>query len=162
MNPQEILDRYRDLVAVNSERIAQELSAQLRKKTLPEQRQHFANVASSGFFFLYRDPVVHPDKVLECVVSPAGDAITSVYIGNHAMVSDMGTLIGAREALQRAISEKIGLSIEAIGVDDPGRGRALGLKELSTAQLIDLLAEQMGASVMTTSSVGMDAALAGA
>lgn len=152
MNPQETLDIYRHLVAVNSEKIALELSQKLRASTMEEQRQCFGGDFYTGFFWLFRHDS-HPDKVMETVVSPEGDAITSIYISN-SFSSSIGSLMGVRKALIRAISEKVGLSVEAMGIDDQARGRSLNLAELSTAQLVDLLADQLKSSVLTTSSIG--------
>lgn len=154
MTPQETLDAHRSLVAVNSEKIALELSAKLRARTIDEQRLCFGGDYKSGFFWLFRDDS-HPDKVMETVVSPLGDAITSVYV-NCSFNGSIGNLMNARHSLIAAIAEKVGLSVEAMGVEDRGRGRSLNLAELSTGQLIDLLADQMGASLMTTASVGGD------
>jgi hypothetical protein len=156
MTPEQVLDKYRGIVAVNSERIALELSQHLRKLTQEQQRAIFGGHHHYGFFWLFRHDS-HPDKVMECVVSTAGDAITSVYV-NHNANENIGTLLAARAELINAISDKIGLSVEAIGIDDPGRGRTVGLNELCTGQLIDILTERMGASVAVTSSIGGDLA----
>lgn len=158
MTPEHAIDAYRDLVAVNSQRIALELSQSLRSLSTEQQRNHFGGSMRFGFTWLYRDDAKHPDKVMETVASPTGDAITSVYI-NHRCLNSLGTLAQARENLINALAQKVGLSYEAIGVEDPGRGRALGLAELSTGQLVDMLSEQMGASVMTTGSVGGDSSV---
>lgn len=158
MTPDQALSKYRDIVAVNSERIALELSQHLRKETQEAQRAVFGGHYNFGFFWLYRHDS-HPDKVMECVVSPQGDAITSVY-KNHSAFASIGELLRARTELIAAIAEKVGLSAEAMGISDPGRGRELSLSELSTCQLIDLLSERMGSSVMVTNSVGGDAELA--
>jgi hypothetical protein len=147
------LQQFADVVVVNSERIAHELSLAFRDKTSKQsQRDAFAGNADTGWFYLVRRDDMHTDSVMETVMSPDhGDAITSVY-KNHPIFSDKSELLRARDRLIRAISEKVGLSREAIGVDDEGRGRALLLKELSTGQLIDLLAERMGHTVLTTDS----------
>lgn len=158
--PQETLERVRDMVVVNSQRASLELSQSLRRMPVEHQRQHFGGDYKTGFFWLYRDDELHPDKVLECVVSPMEDAITSVYL-NHRINQNMGEVMRHREMLIRAISQKVGLSVEAIGVEDPARGRSMRLAELSTGQLIDLLAESEGASVTSvaaTNSHGGDLA----
>jgi len=159
MNPEQVLEKYRDLVAVNSERIALELSLNLRKESIEAQRAAFGGSRELGFFYLYRHDA-HNDKVLESVLAMTGDAITSVYV-NHRANASIGSLMAARSELMRAISEKIGLSIEAIGIEDPGRGRQVALSELATGQLIDILAERMGTSVAVTGSFGGDAVLQG-
>jgi hypothetical protein len=160
VNPQETLERYRNVVVVNSPRVNLELSQHLRKLPVDMQRARFGGRYGVGFFWLFSHSEVHPDKVMECVVSTAGDAISSTYLV-HPMFASLGELLTARENLIKALTEKIGLSIESIGIDDPGRGRALSLPELSTGQLIDILAERMGSSIASTSSMGGDLDLVG-
>ena len=53
-----------------------------------------------------------------------------------------------------AVAERVGLSVESAGVNDEGRGRMLGLAELSTGQLVDLLAERMGSSIVVPNNRG--------
>lgn len=155
MSPQETLDRFRNIVVVNAQRTALEISQHLRRLPLNEQRQHFGGDYGSGYLYLYRHDS-HPDKVMETVVSPQGEAITSIYI-NSPELATIGEVIKMRQALIRAIAERVGLSAGLIGVEDEGRGRQLGLAELSTGQLIDVLGDRMGSSVMVSSSIGGDA-----
>lgn len=153
MTPQEVLDKYRHIVVVNGRQVALELSHQLNRLSRQQQRAHFGGDHRSGFFYLFHHEI-HLDKVLETVVSPKGDAVTSVYLADP-IFNSMGELMAARVELCNAIALQQGLSLEAVGVDDPGgRGRLLGLEELGTGQLIDLLAGQMGAVVPTTSNIG--------
>jgi hypothetical protein len=143
-----ILSRMRDLVVYNSEHHALALSLKLEKLPVNERRKWFGGSHPTGWLYLFRDPEF-PDIVLETVQSQfGGDAITSTYIGNHSSLANVGTLISAREDLIRAIAQEIGLSIPAIGIPDPVRGRDLSLKELSTGQLIDLLAERNGVGLI--------------
>lgn len=151
--PEATLAKFRDIVVVNSTEISLALSQQLRKQ--PDQRAHFGGNQKWGFIYLFRSDKVHPGNVLECVVSPAGDAITSVY-REHSAFASLGDLTRAREELIRALAQRVGISVEGMGIDDAGRGRTLSGAELSTGQLIDLLAEQAGASVAVTNSHGAD------
>lgn len=160
MTPDQVLDMHRDIAAVNSNQIALGLSQILRGKTIAEQRECFGGSYAYGFTWLFRDDAKYPGKVMETVSSPQGDAITSVYM-NHRCLASVGELARSRELLIKAVAEKVGLSVESVGVDDAGRGRTLGLAELATAQLIDLLADRMGHTVITTGSVGGNAEIAG-
>ena len=90
---------------------------------------------------------------METVVSPKGDAITSVYM-NHSIFASLGDLQRARTDLIAAVADRVGLSVESAGVNDEGRGRMLGLAELSTGQLVDLLAERMGSSIVVPNNRG--------
>lgn len=153
MTPDQVLEKHRSIVAVNSEAIALGLSKSLNSKKDREKRQFFGGNHTYGFTWLYRDEAKYPDKVMETVVSPQGDAITSVYI-SHSCLTDLGELSRSRELLIKAVAEKVGLSVPAVGIDDTCRGRVLGLAELATAQLIDLLADKMGKSIVVASNIG--------
>lgn len=153
MTPEQVFDKYRHLVVVNSERIALELSEQMRKLPQDDPSLVKGGTRSSGFAWLFNHPM-HPDKVLESVVSPFDKSVvTSIYMG-HPMFGSIGEWVKARQEIIGAISEKVGLSIESIGVDDEARGESLSLIELSTGQLLDLLAEQFRSSVLVSNSFG--------
>lgn len=154
MNADQVLDKYRTVVVANSDRIVHELSHEFRKRPEPVQRTHFGGSYKTGFTWLIRSESQHIDKAVETVVSPMGDAITSLYIGNHPAFASLGTLMAAREELIAAVADRVGLSVDAVGVEDAGRGRRLGLSELSTGQLIDLLAQRMGSSIVVPNSRG--------
>lgn len=150
------LEAYRDVVVVNGERLTLEMNLDFGKKRKEEQRQYFGGDRTVGWFYLYNSAKLHPDTVMECVMSEAGDSITSLY-KRHPIFASQGSLMTARNALMFALSEKIGLSIEAIGIEDEARGRTLGLSELSTGQLIDMLAERSGVVIAAkTDSYGND------
>lgn len=147
---QEVLDQYRDIVVVNASHIILEISLDLKARSLQEQRASFAGSYATGFFYLHRIDKF-PDTVFECIMSPVGDAISSIY-KNHRIFSEPAELMRARDHLCRCIAEKVGLSVEGVGIEDKARGRTLGLNELSTGQLVDMLAERMGQSVLVTNS----------
>lgn len=153
MTPDQVLEKHRSLVAVNSETITLGLTKLLNAKSEHEKRKFFGGSHTYGFTWLFRDDSKYPGKVMETVVSPQGGAITSVYI-NHSSVVSLGELANSREQLIKAVAEKVGLSVGAVGVDDTCRGRVLGLAELATAQLIDLLADKMGKSIAVASNIG--------
>lgn len=153
MTPEQVLSAYRDLVVVNSDQIALEISVDFKKKSEAEQRQFFGGSHQTGFTWIIRSDSLHLDKVMETVVSPTGDAITSLYI-NHRIFDSQGDLLRARKLLIAAVAQRVGLSPEAAGVDDSGRGRVLSLYELSTGQLVDLLAERMGRSIVVPNNRG--------
>lgn len=150
-----VLDKYRDIVVANAEQRVHALALELRKLPLNEQRRHFGGSAAGGFLYLFRDEKIAPGMVMECVMSTAGDAITSLYTNNRVF-ENPGTVMQARAELIAEAARKIGMPPESIGIDDPARGRALGLEELSTGQLIDILAEREGMTVMRTDSHGVE------
>lgn len=153
MSAEKILDKYRTVVVVNSDRIVHELSNEFRSQGESDQKAHFGGSHQTGFTWLIRSATQHTDKVVETVVTPRGDAITSLYIGNHPAFASLGTLMSARAELIAAVATRVGLSVEAVGVEDATRGR-MGLHELSTGQLIDLLAERMGSSIVVPNNRG--------
>lgn len=152
---------YQDVVVINSDRKALELSIKLRDMPREQQRPFFGGTPKTGFFYLFTHESV-PDMVLESVHSTdVVDGITAIY-KPHPIFASPGELIRAREVLIETLAKKVGLPAESVGIDDPVRGRALGLNELSTGQLIDMLAEQEGSIVMKTDSyVGGAADLTG-
>lgn len=147
-----ILDKYRSVVVDNNHKKGLALAMELRKRPVEQQRAAFSGTRESGYFYLFADEKTSPGVVYECVASlDGGDAITSVYV-HHPIFNSPGALISARTEMIRALADKVGLSVESVGIDDPGRGRVLGLQELGTGQLIDLLAERMGQSIVTTNT----------
>lgn len=143
--------KYKDLVVVNNSERVLALSLALRKLPRAKQRDYFAGSTKAGYFYLFRDDSIDPKVVMECVVSTAGDAISSLYM-NHPCNAERNTLVRAREELVVDLARKIGLSIENVGIEDEARGRSLSLGELSTGQLIDLMAERMGKTIITSDS----------
>lgn len=152
MTPEQTLHKYRDLVVVNSDKIAAEISITLEKLVKSDQKHRLNGCFASEFIKVARVEI-HPEKVLETIVSPRGDAITSVYL-NHSIFASLGDLARARAELIAAIADRVGLSVESAGVNDEGRGRMLGLGELATGQLVDLLAERMGSSIVVPNNRG--------
>lgn len=147
--PKNTLERYRDVTVVNADHIILKIALDLKEKDENFQRKAFAGTALSGYFYLH---AIHefPTIVLECVMSPDGtDAVSAVYVKNRIFNSG-GSLIEARTALIEAIAQAVGLSAEGIGIEDAGRGRMLGLNELTTGQLIDTLAGHSSKSIIQT------------
>lgn len=146
----DILDKYRSVVVDNDPKKPLALAMQLRKLPEGAQRDHFAGNLKAGCVYLFADEATVPGRVYECVASlQHGDAIASCYV-HHPIFNSVGSLLAAREELINAIATQVGLSPESVGIDDPGRGRTLGLTEVGTGQLIDLLGERMGFSVAVT------------
>lgn len=151
MTPQETLDRYRHLVVVNSQRIALQLSQLLQKVPREQASKMMVRNRTAGCFWLFRDPNVL-GTALECVVSPAGgDSVTSLY-KDCSEIATPGALLDMRTHLIEALATRVGLSVEAVGIQDQTRGRLVGLNELATGQLLDLLAEQLGSGLTLASN----------
>lgn len=149
-----ILDRVKSLVVVNSNKRTLALTIDLRDAGTEAQRARFAGSQKAGYFYLHTNERLHPNHLMECVVSQAGDSITSLYLG-HPALETPGELLRTREALIDELAAKYGLSHESVGIDDETRGRVLGLEELSTGQLIDMLSDQLSLVAPQTDNYGM-------
>lgn len=146
----EILSKYLDLTVVNSSAIAQKMSLQLEAATLEVKQSTYGGNPLVGWFYLGRS-VDHPGMVFECTVTPQ-DSISSVYM-EHPMFESRAELMRTREALMNAIAADLGLSVEGVGIDDHARGRTLGLSELATGQLVDMLAQRsIGKQIIVTNN----------
>lgn len=148
--PHKTLQKYSDIVVANADHIVLQLSLKLQNEQQFVKRQSFGGTKGSGFFYLYRNDI-HPGKVFECVMQEDGQSISSLYLDNRVFGS-VGELIRAREELVDALGRKVGLSPTSIGIEDSERGLTLAPAELSTGQLIDLLADRMGDSIVVTNN----------
>lgn len=158
-----VLDSVRDLVVVNSDHHALKLSILLRDGPMADVNNARGGDAYSGYFVLYRHPDV-PGMVLETVISPKHkDGITSVY-QEHRMFESRAELMRKRTSLIAELAKEYGLPPESIGIDDVARGRSMGLTELSTGQLIDLLQDRAHGGIVRVKSnnhaFGIDQAVA--
>jgi hypothetical protein len=146
-----VLDSVRDVVVVNSDRQALQLSIALRDGPVGDIHKAYAGAPKPGHLYLYRNAVV-PDTVMETVISPTHkEGITSLY-KEHRIFATGAELLRKREALIDALAADIGLSAESIGIDDAARGRPMALSELSTGQLIDLLSDRSRGGIVTMKS----------
>lgn len=155
MNTDAILDKYRDLVVDNIDRHMLTLSQDLRTQSHTRQAAAFAQHQDAGGFYLYANSEKLPGVVFECVRGFANDSISSCY-KEHRIFASSGNLIAARAELIQALAYKIGMPAESIGIDDEARGRALGLHELATGQLVDLLSEKSGRVLVQTDTHAVD------
>lgn len=152
----ETFEKYRSIVVANHDYAAHALALELRKLSLSEQRNHFGGDPKVGYVYLFRKDELYPDLVYECVASASHkDAIVSTY-KNCAALNDLASVLRTRAELIAACATKIGMPAESIGIDDEVRGRALGLEELSTGQLVDVLAERLGKTILRTDSYGQE------
>ena len=147
-----ILDSVRDVVVVNANHIALELSVTMRDGPVGELQSAFGGNHEVGYFYLYRHPK-HPDTVMETVISREHkDGITSLYKGNHRIFASNADLMRARASLIAALAADVGLPAESIGIDDEARGRQMSLIELGTGQIIDLLQDRARCGIVTMKS----------
>jgi hypothetical protein len=155
MSYENTIDEFRDVVVDNSDRRMMILTQDLRAQSAARQSAAFAQHADAGGFYLYANPEKLPGVVFECVRGFQGDSISSCY-RDHRIFASAGTLIAARAKIIGALAQKIGMPAESIGIDDEARGRALGLHELATGQLLDLLAEKSGRVLIETDTHSVD------
>jgi hypothetical protein len=155
MDIDHILAKYRDLIVDNVDRHMLVLTQDLRAQSQERQMATFAQHPDAGGFYLYANREKLPGVVFECVRGFGGDSISSCYKA-HPIFNSAGTLIAARAELIAALAFKVGLPAESVGIDDAARGRALGLHELATGQLIDLLAEKASRVLVQTDTHAID------
>jgi hypothetical protein len=150
MNPSETLAKYSSVVVVNADHIALRMSLALAAESVEVRNACYGGSPGIGFFYLYAHPD-YPETVFECVVTPSGESITSLYKG-HPIFENRAELMGARASIIVGIAQSVGLSVSAIGVDDGERGR-VGLSEMATGQLIDMLNRREGKSIVVPNSL---------
>lgn len=142
------LNRFRTTVVVDDDVAVLRLSQKLGKMGKSEQRPFFAGSPKSGYFYLFADEKMAPGLIMETVMSAAGDSISTLYsTAGCPWFATPGELTRARDQMVTAMCEKVGLSVEAMGIDDAARGRSLGPFELAFAQMIDLMTEETSSSV---------------
>ena len=143
-----VLDSVRDLIVVNSNHHALKLSLLMRDGPKEAIHAAYAGSARGGYFYLYRNDAV-PGMVMETVVSPIyKDGITSIY-QEHRIFESKAILMRKREDLITELANQIGLSPEAIGIEDEARGRSMSLQDLSTGQLIDMVLDRSRGGIVT-------------
>lgn len=143
-----VLDSVRDLVVVNSNHHALKLSLLLRDGPVGALSDARGGDQYSGYFLMYRHADV-PGMVMETVFSPTHkDGVTSLY-QEHRIFESRAELQRKRTSIIAALASEYGLSAEAVGIDDPARGRSMSLAELSTGQLIDLLQDRARGGIVT-------------
>lgn len=152
----ETLDRVRNLIVVEDDQLLLALTLDLQKRDRSAQMMALAVSNEWGSVYVYANDNLLPNLVLECVMSREhGDSISTLYRG-HPIFNTKADLIRTRLELIRELAAKVGLSVESAGVEDPVRGRYLGLGELGTAQLIDLLMERSGLILAGTDNYQID------
>lgn len=135
------LDKYRRIAVIDDDAKLNKLSKLLQGQDKANQRAFFGGDDRTGWFYLYAHPTV-PGVIMEAVQSRHGDSVISLYAPD-AVFNSVGELMKARAEVIEALSASLGLSVQAIGVEDPARGRALGVEEIAFGQLIDLLGERV-------------------
>lgn len=96
--------------------------------------------ADYGVVCIFRNETRWPGKIIEYVKGSKGDSISSLYEASPALATarDLGRV---RKDLILEIAAKMQALPSRIGINDAGRERAVPLREMGTAQLIDMLAK---------------------
>lgn len=87
-----------------------------------------------------------PGKIIEYVQGSADDSVTTLY-ESDSLIADRARLKAARGELITEIGAVLMRLPSTVGVRDEGRERTLPLRECSTAQLMDLLAQATGTDI---------------
>lgn len=135
----DVIKKYGMLTTLNDEVVTDELLKQFIE--LPEPVHHDiwirdAYVGNVGVYMNDR----HPDKLIEVVMGADESSVTTLFARNPIFYSRT-ELADARKDIINEIGAVTQTLPSVIGVHDVGRGRDVMLREMSTAQLLDILAQ---------------------
>lgn len=152
-----IIERVRNLVVLNNDHALLELSLDLRERDKAFQRSCFGGSHETGWFYLHGNEAKRRGMVFECVAIPGGETVSTLYMA-HPIFNSVADLQRTREELCKLLGEKMGMDYRNMGIFDPSRGREVGVEEMATAQLIDLVLDQLrvaGVGKAETDSVAL-------
>ena len=133
-----IVEKYRTLHPINDEDATHKLLAILID--LPQDRlsEHYGASSGAGRFYLFRHESV-PGKVIEYVPDHHMDSsVTTLYL-EHPIFESRQRLVDTRAEIISAIDHLLLAVPNTTTVRDEGRSKEFSLRELGTAQLLDVL-----------------------
>ena len=143
----EILLKHRDIKPVNDVADAEQLLSHLVELDPIKQQLYWIKSEEIGFVCVYQHPDV-PNRVIEYVQGTKSDSVSTLYEGNEK-IADLERLAEVRRELMGEIGAVLMRLPSTIAVYDGGREREAALKELGTAQLMDVLAHFTGTDINT-------------
>lgn len=134
-----ILFKLRDLKPINDEPLVNKMLEIL--VAIPNEKQDdlWTRTQGAGNVCMFKHSIT-PGKVIEYVQGSKDDSVTTLYEG-HPIFSSLKALTEARLDLISEIATVTMALPGTVVVRDAGRGRECFLRELGTAQLMDVLAE---------------------
>lgn len=133
-----VLTKYRTIRPVNDIDATNSLLSILVEIANEQQNRFWVRSEVTGAVCLFKHDS-HPSRVLEYVQGSKDDSVTTLYEENSFM-TDCGQLSRVREELINEIGIVLMALPSTVAVHDGGRDRQAMLKELGTAQLMDVLA----------------------
>lgn len=133
-----VLTKYRNLRPMNNQEIVDGMWRHMVALTVPEAEHRWLKSEDTGFVFLYTHKD-YPNVVLEYVQGSKNDSVTTIY-EYSTEVSSLDQVRKVREELINEIGRVLLALPSTVVVRDEGREREVALKELGTAQLMDVLA----------------------
>lgn len=132
-----IIDESKSLKTVNDAVRTDEMLERMVNEPLGRQRDMWIRDGVVGDVCMYLDNR-YPENMIECVMGGAESSVTTLFLKHPAFASRERVT-----ALRKELITEIGVATMSlpsnIAIRDEGRGRDVYLKEMSTAQLIDIL-----------------------
>lgn len=133
---------YRDLRVLNDEPLAREESQRIPRMDRSDMEAHYAGSPSLGHVFLLPLPpknAAETPVILEFIPSASGkDNITTLYAA-HPVFNDRGEYARHRREVLTTIEDIMQAAPGSLHVRCRMRDRAAQLRELSFAQLLDIV-----------------------
>ncbi|WP_374335347.1 hypothetical protein [Methyloversatilis sp.] len=133
-----VLSKYRGLTPLNNQEIVDGLWRHMTQLSVPEAKHRWFKSEDYGFVFLFSHDD-YPNVVLEYVQGSRDDSVTTIYAHTREVAS-LEALSNMRKELINEIGAVLLALPQSVVVRDEGREREVALKELGTAQLVDVLA----------------------
>ena len=132
------VSKYDGLKTVNEEVITDEMLKRLVETSPERQQDWWIRDVLVGNVCVYFDDR-YPDYVLELVMGAEESSVSTLFM-RHPTFTARKSLAGARKELITEIGVATMSLPSRVAIRDEGRGRDVALAEMSTAQLVDILA----------------------
>ena len=132
-----VIEKYGKLNTINDEVTTDEMLKRFTNQPYERHQDMWIRDAVAGDVGLYMD-THYPNKVIEVVMGAEESSVTTLFETNPIFFS-RAELAKARKDLITEIGVATMSLPSNVAIRDEGRGRDVYLREMSTAQLIDLL-----------------------
>ena len=133
-----ILSKYRALTPVSDEAAVNDMWQMMMELTVPEAAPRWLKSEDTGYVFRFTSSK-YPQYVLEYVQGSKQDSVTTLYRASPEVAS-LESISKVRSDLINEVGSVLMALPSTVVVGDAGREREVALKEMGTAQLVDLLA----------------------
>lgn len=133
-----VLTKYREITPVNNEDVTNGLLKILVEMDADQQMPFWTRSSTSGSVCIFKNDAF-PEYTIEYVQGVEDDSVTTLY-RNTRLLADRDIAVAVRDDLIDEIGRVLLALPSTVAVQDSGRDRQAMLKELGTAQLMDVLA----------------------